>query len=53
VIPIKRGNVLRRYGLPTAPERKRTTHWAVFIQITGALGGTDFFTAEVLNCTGW
>jgi len=26
------GNVLRRYGLPPAPERKRTTPWSVFIQ---------------------
>ena len=23
------GNVLRRYGLPPAPERKRTTRWSV------------------------
>jgi hypothetical protein len=26
------GNVLRRHGLPPAPERKRTTTWAAFIR---------------------
>jgi hypothetical protein len=26
------GNVLRHYGLPPAPERKRTTTWADFIR---------------------
>jgi hypothetical protein len=31
------GNVLRRYGLPPAPERKRTTPWSVFIQTHLAL----------------
>src|SRR5882672_4728822 len=47
------GNVLRRYGLPPAPERKRTTPWAVFIQTHLALlAGTDFFTAEVLTLRG-
>src|SRR3979490_673206 len=43
------GNVLRRHGLPPAPERKRTTTWAAFIRTHLALlVGTDFFTAEVL-----
>ena len=47
------GNVLRRYGLPPAPERKRTTPWSVFIQTHLALlAGTDFFTAEVLTLRG-
>ena len=47
------GNVLRRYGLPTAPERKRTTTWSVFIRTHLALlAGTDFFTAEVLTLRG-
>jgi hypothetical protein len=34
------GNVLRRNGLPPAPERKRTTPWSVFIRTPlGAAGG--------------
>jgi putative transposase len=44
------GNVLRRNGLPPAPERKRTTRWSVFFRTHLALlAGTDFFTAEVLT----
>ena len=47
------GNVLRRNGLPPAPERKRTTLWSVFIRTHLALlAGTDFFTAEVLTLRG-
>jgi putative transposase len=47
------GNVLRRHGLSPAPERKRTTTWAVFIRTHLALlAGTDFFTAEVLTLRG-
>ena len=47
------GNVLRRYGLPPAPERERTTPWSVFIRSHLALlAGTDFFTAEVLTLRG-
>ena len=47
------GNVLRRNGLPPAPERKRNTSWAVFIRTHLALlVGTDFFTAEVLTLRG-
>src|SRR5260370_2336230 len=47
------GNVLRRHGLPPAPERKRTTTWAAFIRIHLALlAGTDFFTAEGLTLRG-
>ena len=47
------GNVLQRYGLPPAPERKRTTTWPVFIRAHLALlAGTDFFTAEVLTLRG-
>src|SRR3981189_564490 len=46
-------NVLRRHGLPAAPERKRTTTWAAFIRTHVALlAGTDFFTAEVLTLRG-
>ena len=47
------GNVLRRHGLPPAPERKRTTTWAAFVRTHVALlAGTDFFTAEVLPLRG-
>jgi putative transposase len=47
------GNVLKRSGLPPAPERKRTTTWAAFIRTHLALlAGTDFFTAEVLTLRG-
>jgi hypothetical protein len=47
------GNVLRRYALPPAPERKRTTTWTDFIRIHRALlVGSDFFTAEVLTLRG-
>jgi putative transposase len=42
------GNVLRRHGIPPAPERKRRTTWAEFIRIHLALlAGTDI-SAEVL-----
>ena len=47
------GNVLLRHGLPSAPERKRTTTWSAFIRTHLALlAGTDFFTAEVLTRRG-
>jgi putative transposase len=47
------GNVLRRHGLPPAPERKRATTWTAFIRTHLALlAGTDFFTAEVLTLRG-
>ena len=47
------GNILRRHGLPPAPERKRTITWSVFIRSHLALlAGTDFFTAEVLTLHG-
>jgi len=47
------GNVLRRHGLPPAPERKRTTTWAAFVRTHLALlAGADFFTAEVLTLRG-
>ena len=47
------GNVLRRHGLPPAPERKRTSTWAAFVRTHLALlAGTDFFTAGVLTLRG-
>ena len=47
------GNILRRHGVPTAPERKHTTGWADFIRAHMAvLAGTDFFSVEVLTLRG-
>jgi putative transposase len=47
------GNVLRRHGIPPAPERKRTTTWAAFIRThVAVLAGTDFFTVEVFTLQG-
>jgi len=47
------GNVLRRHGLPPAPERKHTTTWAEFIRAhLAVLAGTDFFAVEVLTLRG-
>src|SRR5262245_38029149 len=47
------GNVLRRHGLPPAPQRKRTTTWPAFIRTHLArLAGADLFTAEVLTLPG-
>jgi putative transposase len=42
------GNILKRHGLPPAPERKTTTTWKAFIRThMDVLVATDFFTAEV------
>jgi len=47
------GNILQRYGIPPAPERKRTTTWSDFIRAHMAvLAGTDFFSVEVLTLRG-
>ena len=47
------GNVLRRHGLPPAPERKLTTTWAAFIRAhLAVLAGADFFSVEVLTLRG-
>jgi len=47
------GNILRRNGIPPAPERKRSTTWTEFIRAHMAvLAGTDFFTVEVLTLRG-
>ena len=46
-------NILRRNGIPPAPERKRTTTWKEFIRAHMAVfAGTDFFTTEVLTLRG-
>ncbi len=48
------GNILKRHGMPTAPERKHTTSWADFIRAhLAVLAGTDFFSVEVLTLRGW
>jgi putative transposase len=46
------GNVLRRNGLPPAPERKRTPPWSIFIRTHLTLLAGDFFTAEALTLRG-
>jgi putative transposase len=47
------GNVLRRRGMPPAPERKRATTWPEFIRVhLAVLASTDFFTVEVLTLRG-
>jgi hypothetical protein len=47
------GNILRRHGIPPAPERKKNTTWKDFIRThMSALAGTDFFTVEVVTWHG-
>jgi len=47
------GNILRRNGIPPAPERKHSTTWTEFIRAhTAVLAGTDFFTVEILTLRG-
>ena len=42
------GNILKRHGIPPAPERKKTTTWPEFIRHhMDLLGATNFFTSEV------
>ena len=47
------GNILKRHGIPPAPERDRTTTWKEFIRShMDVLAATDFFTAEVWTRNG-
>src|SRR2546426_11235692 len=47
------GNILKRHGIPPAPERKTTTTWREFIRIhMDLLVATDFFTSEVWTWCG-
>jgi hypothetical protein len=47
------GNILRRHGLGSAPERRRQTTWAEFIRRhKEVLWATDFFAAEVWSACG-
>jgi putative transposase len=42
------GNILKRHGIPPAPERTKTLPWREFIRIhLAVLIATDFFTTEV------
>ena len=47
------GNILKRHGIPPAPERKTMTTWKEFIRThMEVLVATDFFTAEVWTLGG-
>ena len=47
------GNILKRHGIPPAPERKTTTTWKEFIRThMEVLVATDFFAAEVWTLGG-
>src|SRR5467141_3622718 len=47
------GNILKRHGIPPAPERKTTTTWTELIRThMDVLVATDFFTAEVWTLGG-
>jgi putative transposase len=47
------GNILKRRGIPTAPERKKTTTWREFIRShMDVLWATDFFSTEVWTLGG-
>ena len=47
------GNILKRRGLPSAPDRQKTTTWKEFIRThLDVLVATDFFTAEVWTLGG-
>ena len=47
------GNILKRHGIPPAPERKTTTTWKEFLRThMDVLVATDFFTAEVWTLSG-
>src|SRR5499433_3638063 len=47
------GNILKRHGIPPAPERKTTSTWKEFIRThLDVLVATDFFTTEVWTLGG-
>jgi transposase len=47
------GNILKRHGLPPAPERKKTVTWREFVHFHLAiLRATDFFNSEVWSRVG-
>ena len=47
------GNILKRHGIPPAPERKKTVTWREFIRChLDVLRATDFFTSAVWGWVG-
>ena len=47
------GNILKRRGLPSAPDRQKTTTWKEFIRThMEVLWATDFFSTEVWTLGG-
>src|SRR6266853_5170440 len=47
------GNILKRHGIPPAPERKKTTTWKEFVRThMDMLVATDFFTVEMWTWCG-
>ena len=47
------GNILKRHGLPSAPESRKTTTWKEFVRTyMDVLVATDFFAAEVWTLGG-
>ncbi len=47
------GNILKHYGIPPAPDRKKTTTWKEFIRThMDMLVATDFFTTKVWTACG-
>jgi putative transposase len=47
------GNILKRRGIPPAPERKKTTTWREFLRShMDVLWATDFFSTEVWTLGG-
>jgi putative transposase len=47
------GNILKRHGIPPAPERKKTTSWKEFIGMhMDVLVANDFFTTEAWTWCG-
>src|SRR4029453_9523787 len=47
------GNMLKRRGLPSAPDRQKTTTWKEFIRThMEVLWATDFFSTEVWTLGG-
>lgn len=47
------GNILKRNGIPPAPDRNRDTTWAIFIKKhQNIIAACDFFTTEVITPAG-
>src|SRR5215813_4214762 len=47
------GNILKRHGIPPAPERKKTVTWREFVRVhLDILRATDFFNSEIWSGLG-